>query len=64
MNIKVISSDLDGAQLRREKMASPRYICCKGKRDNEEINEALTSSSKGKQFNIPSSIWERIFGGK
>lgn len=59
--IKVISSDIDGADLRRKKKGY--YVRCDGKADNEEINDALQSLG-GQSYFIAAKDWERIFGGK
>ena len=56
----MISSDIDGAALRREKR-QPRHIRCDGKADDAEINEAI--QSKGTSWTLPAEAWERVFGG-
>ena len=62
-DIKVISGDKDGADLRREKARSRHYVRCDGKADDQEINEALASAGKS-SWCIAAEDWERIFGGK
>lgn len=59
--IKVISGDKDGRELRREKRG--RYLVCDGTADDAEINEALASTGR-KNWSIPARAWERIFGGR
>jgi hypothetical protein len=61
--IKVISDDIDGSELRKEKNRNRYFIKCRGKADNNEINEAVESSGSKKWFGIAKS-WNRIFGGK
>jgi len=61
MDIKVISSEIDGARLRKEKAFNKYYSVCDGSKDNDEINEAL--AHKGGMYKISPSDWERIFGG-
>ena len=61
--IRVISADKDGADLRREKRRSSKYLRCDGTADDVEINEALRSLG-GKVWTLPSDAWERIFGEK
>lgn len=59
----IISSEIDGSALRKEKVAHPRYIRAKGSHDEQDINEAICDRHN-KQFSIPAYIWERIFGGE
>ncbi len=61
--IRVISADLDGADLRHERSKNRRYIRCDGTADDVEINEAI-SGSGGKSWRLPRGAWERIFGDK
>lgn len=61
METRVISSDIDGAALRREKRLNPRHLRCDGKADDAEINEAI--QSKGRSWTL-GAAWERIFGGQ
>ena len=61
-NIKVISADLDGAQLRREKHKNPCYTRCAGRRADGDINEAINHVGKIR-ISIPPDRWEAIFGG-
>jgi len=63
-NISVISSDIDGADLRRRERANPHFTRCKGKDDDGNIQEALSSYNKERQYTINSDAWERIFGSK
>lgn len=60
--IKVISGDKDGADLRREQM-SRYYVRCDGKADDGEINDAIASVGRS-QWAMPADAWERIFGGE
>jgi len=60
MDIKVISSNKDGAELKGE--LKGYYSYCKGKKDDDTINEALEFSSKGRTWILPKGAWERIFG--
>lgn len=59
--IQVISSEIDGAELRRKMMKSPYYTRCDGKEDNEQIQDALDRVGRTQIF-IRSEDWERIFG--
>ncbi len=61
--INVISSDLDGAQLRREKAKNRYHARCDGKEDSEQFQAAINGLGK-KQYSIPAHMWEAIFGGK
>lgn len=61
--INVISSDLDGAQLSREKNKNPYFVHCDGKEDNEQIQDAIKHVGKVRLC-IPSAAWTRIFGGR
>ena len=61
--ISVISSDLDGRELRKEKNKNLRYLRCDGKEDNEQMQEALDGVGKY-LWSIPSRRWLQIFGGK
>ncbi len=64
MDIKVISSDIDGARLRKEKRDAQYHIRCDGKHDEAEVNDALKSSQRGMAICIADRDWERIFGRK
>ena len=64
MEIKVVSSDVDGAQLRRHKRSNPYHTRCTGKHDDDEISEAINHAGRGKVWFIASKAWERIFEGK
>ncbi len=61
METRVISSDIDGAALRREKRLNSRHLRCDGNADDAEINEAI--QSKGTSWSL-GDAWDRIFGGK
>lgn len=61
--IKVISGDLDGSQLRQEKRRSGRYLLCDGTGDDVQINEAIQAAGKS-IWSLPAGAWERIFGSK
>lgn len=58
-DVRVISSDIDGAALRREKRLNRRHLRCDGKADDAEINEAI--QGKGRSWSL-GAAWERIFG--
>lgn len=60
--INVISSDLDGAQLRREIHKNSYHTRCYGREDNGQFQEAINHVGKS-QFSIPADRWEAIFGG-
>lgn len=62
--VRVISSQFDGAALRREKNKNPMHACCNGTHDEDIIQEASERSAKGKLYVLPSGAYERIFGGK
>jgi len=59
--VSVISSDLDGAELRRKKGQNSRYLRCDGHADDGEINEAIAGVGR-RQFRGLGAAWERIFG--
>ena len=61
--IKVISADKDGADLRREKVRNRYYLRCDGTADECEINDAISSLGH-RVYSIRSQAWERIFGSK
>lgn len=61
--VKVISSDIDGADLRKEKNRNKYFVRCYGKKDNEELNEAL-ESIKSNKWSISGKMWDKIFGKK
>jgi hypothetical protein len=63
MEIRVISGDKDGADLRREKRKASYYERCSGKADNEQIQGALDRAPQGSKFYISGSDYDRIFGG-
>ncbi|MDD5700435.1 MAG: hypothetical protein PHU23_00170 [Dehalococcoidales bacterium] len=60
--VRAISSELEGAELRREKGKNRYFTRTSGNNDNEQLNEALHHNQHN--LFIPRSIWERIFGGK
>ncbi len=61
--VRVISSDKDGADLRREKAKSRYHVRCDGKADDREINDAIQGVG-GQQFlGLSAEDYERIFGG-
>ena len=62
--IRVISGDMDGADLRRERRKAKYYSRCDGTADNDEINEALQNANKGMMWAVPAKRWEEIFGRK
>ena len=59
-NISIISSDLDGAELRRKQHGY--FARCNGTADDRVINQAI-SDLELKLFSIKAEDWERIFGG-
>lgn len=60
--VRVITSDKDGADLRREKRKSRYHVRCDGRADDAEINEAIQGLG-GQSMFISADDWERIFGG-
>ena len=60
--VRVISADKDGADLRRERRKSSQYVRCDGTADEVQVNEALRGVTKGKVWAMPSEAWSRIFG--
>lgn len=60
--IRVISSDKDGADLRREERKSRYYTRCDGAADDGEINEAI-QSLRGQSMFVSAEDYDRIFGG-
>lgn len=61
--IVVISSNIDGAQLRREKYKNSYHTRCDGKKDQEQFNEAIVHAGT-MQYSISSERWDDIFGDK
>jgi hypothetical protein len=61
--VRVISSDADGKELRHERYLNPYHLRCDGKQDDGEINEAVSRVGIS-QWSISSDTWERIFGRK
>jgi len=60
--MRVISADLDGGELRREKAKDSWYTRSGGKYDEVNIKEAHDRSVKGKAYIIKSEDWDRVFG--
>ncbi|KKL18450.1 hypothetical protein LCGC14_2475420 [marine sediment metagenome] len=60
--VRVISSDKDGADLRREKRKSRYHVRCDGTADDREINDAIASLGSPSMF-TSAEDYERIFGG-
>ena len=60
--VKVISSDLDGAELTREKIDNLYHIRCSGSHDDGNIQEAIDHKGNG-LWRLPEGAWDRIFGG-
>ena len=63
-NIRVISSDKDGADLRRDMARHKYHVRCHGVKDDGQINEAIASLGNSKLHFGLGKNWERIFGGK
>jgi len=63
-NIRVISSDKDGGDLRREMGRHKYHVKCCGAKDDEQINEAIESLGNSKLHFGLGDNWERVFGGK
>lgn len=61
--IKVISADKDGADLRRDIVRNLYYTRCCGTHDEREINDAINSLGKV-QWALRAEDWLRVFGGK
>ena len=61
--IRVISSDKDGADLRREKTKRTRYLRCSGKSDDGQINDVIDSLKHPMGYFFDAEAWQRIFGG-
>jgi len=61
--VRLISSDADGKELRHEKYLNSYHLRCDGKQDDGEINEAIQRIGTS-QWSLPDGAWERIFGGK
>ncbi len=59
--IRVISSEIDGASLRREQFYNRYTVRCDGKSDDQEINDAIQSAGKSFYLGI-GDAWDRIFG--
>ena len=62
MDVNVISSYIDGAELKREKRKNPMHTRATGKHDEQVIKEAcVRASRKSLSFALPDGAWERIF---
>lgn len=61
--VKVILQDVDGAELRREKVRHKYYARCDGKQDDEQIKDGLARLGKT-VICISAEQYERIFGGQ
>ncbi len=61
--IRVISADKDGADLRREKSKSSQYLRCDGTADEVQINDALRGTGR-RTWSLPIGAWESVFGSK
>jgi hypothetical protein len=63
MDLNILSSDLDGQELRREELSSPRFLRCDKSSDDEEIMTAVeaVSSARSLQIKIDPARWEAIF---
>lgn len=59
----VISSQIDGLALRRQKSISKRHAVCDGKTDGELIEDVCKTNTKA-LWKIDPNDWERIFGSK
>ena len=57
--IRVIGSDIDGAELRRERAEHPNHIRCESSADHPDEYRAKTPA---KAWTIPADGWDRIFG--
>lgn len=64
MDIYVISSEKYGKELKREKHKHSYHTVCKGKRDDDVINEAIQSLRRGRSYAVSGEAWERIFEGE
>ncbi len=64
MNVRVISQEVDGAELRREQARNQYHARCDGREDNEQIQDALDRSVKGAFMAVRAEDYERIFGGE
>ena len=60
--VRVISSDKDGADLRREKRKNRYHVRCDGTADDAEINDAIRGLG-GQSMFTSAEDYERIFGG-
>lgn len=61
-DVTVIASEIDGAELKREKKRNRQYLRCDGEGDQHEIQEALDRSNKSATWAGLGDAWERIFG--
>uniref|UniRef100_A0A6M3LFY7 Uncharacterized protein n=1 Tax=viral metagenome TaxID=1070528 RepID=A0A6M3LFY7_9ZZZZ len=60
-DIRVISGEKDGADLRREKAKQKYCATCTGTADNQQIEDALDFTGKGETWVLPEGAWNRIF---
>jgi hypothetical protein len=60
--IRVISADLDGGDLRREKAKTPAYTRCEVG-TNKEASRPLKGEAD-QYFTIAADRWQQIFGGQ
>lgn len=60
--VRVISADKDGADLRREKVKNRYHVRCDGTADDCEINDVIQSLG-GQSMFTSAEDYERIFGG-
>jgi hypothetical protein len=63
-DVTVIASELDGAELRREKRRRRLHVRCEGQSDQNTIQEALTRSDRATVWTGLGDAWDRIFGGR
>ncbi len=59
--ITVIPENKDGAELRKIKAENKYCVRCDGKADDDQINEALKTSTGSKQWSGLGDAWNRIF---
>jgi hypothetical protein len=60
-DIRVIPSDLDGGDLRRQKARSKYFIRCDGSNDADDQNDAIQSAGKKSWAGLGEG-WTRIYG--
>jgi hypothetical protein len=61
--IRVISAELDGAELKREKAKTPHYLRCESTSNQKESRRPLNGQA-GVFYQISEEDYRRIFGGK